>query len=76
MSTYGKCPKCEAVIIRVGVAAIDADPGPSRVSWHGLAYTCPHCQTILSVGIDPIALKADTVSETVAEIAKLLGRRA
>jgi len=70
----GKCPKCEQVITRVGVTGVTADAGFDRVKWNGLAYTCSHCQTILSVGIDPVALKADTVSETVAQLKKLLGR--
>lgn len=71
---HGKCPKCEKTIVRVGVDGVTADAGPGRVKWEGLAYTCPHCQTILSVGIDPVALKTDTVNETVAQIAKLLRR--
>jgi len=42
-------------------------------------YSCPYCSATLSVGIDPVALKADVVSETVAKtlegIAEQLGKR-
>jgi hypothetical protein len=34
----------------------------------GLGLSCPSCQTLLSVAIDPIAVKADTVNEVVARL--------
>jgi hypothetical protein len=40
-------------------------------SWKAISYQCPHCETVLSVEIDPIAVKADIV----AEIAKMLGKK-
>jgi hypothetical protein len=30
-------------------------------AWRALAYTCPSCDAVLSVQIDPIAIKTDTV---------------
>jgi hypothetical protein len=34
-------------------------------SWNCVTYNCPFCFSVLSVGIDPVALKADTVAEVV-----------
>ena len=31
--------------------------------WRGVSYSCPFCFAILSVAIDPVALKADIVAE-------------
>ncbi len=64
-----KCPKCEKAFTYANVKAIDAKDG--RLSWKAVSYNCPFCQTSLSVGIDPIAIKTETVSE----IIKALGKR-
>ena len=36
-------------------------------SFNGVVYSCPNisCQIVLSVGIDPVALKADTIDGVV-----------
>ena len=31
--------------------------------WKCIAFCCPHCNSILSVQIDPIAIKTDIVNE-------------
>lgn len=58
----GKCPGCGAFITNVRIEGVDAasSGGPT---WRGLAYCCPYCSTIISVQIDPIAIKADIVKE-------------
>ena len=66
---HGKCPKCEKTLSYVNIDAIDAKDGPR--SWKAVSYNCPYCSSVLSVAIDPLALKADTVNE----ILKGLGRR-
>lgn len=66
---HGKCPKCEKILSFVNFNPIDAKNGPQ--SWKAVSYNCPYCYSVLSVTIDPIALKADTVNE----ILKGLGRR-
>jgi len=40
-------------------------------SLRGVAYSCPRCSTVISVGIDPMALKSDMVHQVVEEIKKL-----
>lgn len=68
----GKCPKCEKLVSYVVFGAVDARfDRMGGSTFNALAYRCPHCQTILSVQIDPVALKTDTVNE----ILKALGQQ-
>lgn len=64
-----KCPSCGNVILMVNLQGIDVNASGGK-RWHGSAYSCPSCQTVLSVQIDPIALKNDII----AEMSKLLKR--
>ena len=57
----GKCPKCEKLVTNVTMSGVKGNFGFN--SWNCVTYNCPFCFTVLSVGIDPIALKADTVDE-------------
>ena len=56
----GKCPKCDKQISHVNLknvnVNVDFQPG-----WLGVTYCCPFCDYILGVGIDPVALKTDTI---------------
>jgi hypothetical protein len=45
-----------------------SDRGPSL---RGVSYCCTHCSHVLSVGVDPIAIKSDLVKQIVDEIKKL-----
>jgi hypothetical protein len=63
MINAGKCPKCEKTISSVNVEHVDIKQGFSGPQWHGASYTCPYCHAVLSVEIDPIALKTDIVQE-------------
>ena len=38
------------------------------VTWVGVSYACPSCNSIVSVGIDPVALKADLIDEIVERL--------
>jgi uncharacterized protein with PIN domain len=67
-----KCPKCELVIANVTAEPIKIEIG--RTAWNGISYVCPHCSSVLSVGADPRALKADIVSELKREIQTWSGR--
>lgn len=55
----GKCPKCEKNITAMLGHAVNISI--SMKSWKGINYLCPHCHTVLSTQIDPIAIKSDTV---------------
>jgi len=63
----GLCPKCEKPITRVSLEKVDVTQG-SQAKWLGVSYSCPWCMTILSVGIDPIALKTDTINGVVSQL--------
>lgn len=63
----GKCPKCEKLLTNVKVVATSVNTEGSKV-WKGAAFICPFCYTILSVGIDPHALKTETVAEVIDAI--------
>lgn len=54
----GKCPKCEKKLLYVNIEPIDLKQGLAQ-TFHGASYICPHCQTTLSVSVDPLALKMD-----------------
>jgi hypothetical protein len=47
------------------VAAETVSIKSGQKSWLGASYLCPFCNVILGVGVDPIALKADTVQEVI-----------
>jgi uncharacterized protein with PIN domain len=55
------CPKCNAEL-----SAVHAEPitiNAAKSSWHGVAYVCPACDVILSVGVDPMSLRNDLLDE-------------
>lgn len=58
---YGKCPKCEQYINNVNTESVDVSVNLTP-KYLGVSYLCPLCNTVLSVGIDPLALKTDIVS--------------
>ena len=63
----GKCPSCHQLVtyVRLTASQIHADTGEQ---WVGVNYLCPTCETILSVAIDPVALKADTVTGVIRRL--------
>ncbi len=56
----GICPKCNKTITYVNIQSLDAVFGMNR--YKSVSYLCPLCRTILSVQMDPIALKSSTVA--------------
>ena len=61
----GKCPHCNSLVSTLTLGDVRAG------KWNGVSYSCPSCSAVLSVAIDPIALKADTISG-VAERLKIV----
>jgi len=64
----GKCPGCAKGITSVNLEPISVRGGP--LTWEAVSYLCPECHTILSVGMDPVALKTETVSEILETLCK------
>lgn len=65
-----KCPHCDKVLTRVTLKPLDGQIPLDQSKWKCVAYGCPVCQKAISIQMDPIALKADTI----AEVKRLLGR--
>jgi phage FluMu protein Com len=65
----GKCPKCDEVMPTIKIQGVTAKE-LFGASWNAISYQCPKCDTVLSVEMDPVALKSDIVNE----VAKRLGR--
>jgi hypothetical protein len=69
----GKCPHCKTALHAVRLENIEVIVSPligKGGPYVGVSYVCPHCDSILNVEIDPVAMKTDIVSA----ISKLLGR--
>jgi len=71
----GKCPKCNEVVNRasgeeVPIARIGAQ-FVFGAQFVGASILCPHCNTILGIAVDPLALKRDIVREVVSELVKV-----
>jgi len=62
MINSGICPKCGKIISAVKIEDVDVRVG-FQSKWRGISYCCLHCNTVLNVEIDPIAIKTDIVNE-------------
>jgi hypothetical protein len=56
----GKCPKCDRIVPKIYCEGIDIEV-PGGASWKGINHCCPFCHAVLSVQIDPIAIKTDII---------------
>ena len=65
-----KCPSCGSVLTHVALELMPIKGGLSASDFNGVAYVCPvaTCRVILSVGIDPVALKTDTINGVVTAL--------
>jgi len=64
------CPHCNAPLSTVTIADLKGRTG--SMSWNCIGYGCPSCNKVLSVAIDPVALKTDMVAEVAREVARAL----
>jgi uncharacterized protein with PIN domain len=46
------CPHCEESITTVDIERVMLQ-APNLGTFDGVAYSCPHCDKVLSVGFDP-----------------------
>ncbi len=56
----GKCPKCDQFITQGKLEALPIQQSDGTI-WEGVACLCPHCSVILSMAIDPVAIKTSTI---------------
>ena len=66
----GKCIQCKKMVGHLKIESIEARGGIGGPRWGGINYLCPWCNTVLGAGIDPVALKADTVNEIIKALQK------
>jgi hypothetical protein len=62
----GHCPECKKPVTEVDTGHVNVKGDHS--TFHGVSYLCPYCHCVLSVAIDPVALKEDIVSEISAAL--------
>jgi len=58
-----KCLKCNNNLTHIDAEAIPIHLDMEQKQYRGLALLCPHCATILSVSVDPLFLKSDTLGD-------------
>jgi hypothetical protein len=68
---FTKCPYCKKNITSVEIKWIDINENMQPV-WKWISYVCPHldCNTLLSVSIDPIAIKTDIIEWLLEKLRK------
>lgn len=64
-----KCHHCDTSLSSLTLETVSIKTKKGR-GWKGIAYCCPYCDAVLSVAIDPIALKSDTVGEVLRGLGK------
>lgn len=62
---HGTCMKCGKAVLTVKIQTITASTPPPVRKFNAVTYNCSSCNAVLSVGLDPLALKADRVREVV-----------
>lgn len=66
--TPGTCPGCGSIVPHADLERIAINDPPK--TWKGVSYLCPNCRTVLGIGIDPLALKEDTVRAVARQVRK------
>jgi hypothetical protein len=68
----GKCPHCKAPISKVVMEGVEVVPGLDFTApvYNGVSYLCPACHSVLSVSLDPVSLKLDTISGIMERLRK------
>ncbi len=56
-----KCPHCNKPVLRVKLDKVESS-ALSGTSWNTILYSCPLCQKVLNVQIDPVAIKTDIIA--------------
>jgi uncharacterized protein with PIN domain len=63
------CPKCDKPLLMLNAQSLKTQVQFGH-QLNSLAYTCPSCHAVLNVGIDPLSLKAEIVSELFQRLKK------
>lgn len=57
-----KCPHCNKLVLSVNLDKVESSVLFGG-SWNTILYSCPNCQKVLNVQIDPIAIKTDIIDD-------------
>jgi hypothetical protein len=68
--TFGTCPQCKKTVPKPRIEHVMIADASVGMDWKGVNYSCPSCNCILGVSVDPLAIK----DELVKELRRLLGR--
>jgi hypothetical protein len=55
------CPECNTTISHLNIQEMTSS-APFGTEWRTIAFLCPMCQKILSIQIDPIAIRTDIIN--------------
>ncbi len=55
------CPECNAMVSHLNIQEMTS-AALFGTEWRTIAFLCPTCQKILSIQIDPIAIKTDIIN--------------
>lgn len=65
------CPKCEKPITSVQASPVEVRTGTFHyTTFKGIAYTCPNCDSVLSVTLDQMTLMTETVDRIISALRK------
>ena len=67
-----KCPKCDRVISTVSAEPVEIALSRSD-RYRGHSYSCPHCESVLSIQMNPLTLKDDIIGEIQTSLEQLAG---
>ena len=54
----GKYPACKKLVNSLNLSPLEGHNGGGK-TFSAVTYLCPHCQTILGAGLDPVAVGND-----------------
>ena len=63
------CPHCNNAVMSAVIQEIPMH-SLNGSQWRGISYACGSCGRVLSVAIDPVSLKSDTVDEVRAALGR------
>ena len=68
-----KCPRCDKLVNKVYFEDVLAVMGSFDVAGiRSIAYLCPECRSVLSVQIDPIAIRSEIVKQVDQAVSPLV----
>jgi uncharacterized protein (UPF0212 family) len=61
------CPHCKNKVTRVFIEVVTLNDEQAG-DWRGITYSCPVCDSVLSVSFDPVAMETDLVKRVLTAL--------